>query len=121
MKRFGFGAMRLPMVNGEVDKEQFNAMIDEFLAAGFTYFDTAHGYIDGKSETAIRDCLAARYPRESFVLANKLSAGFFKTREDVLPLFEEQLRCCGVDYFDYYLIHAMSGERYDPVPRLRRV
>ena len=113
MKRFGFGAMRLPMVNGEVDKEQFNAMIDEFLAAGFTYFDTAHGYIDGKSETAIRDCLAARYPRESFVLANKLSAGFFKTREDVLPLFEEQLRCCGVDYFDYYLIHAMSGERYD--------
>ncbi len=113
MKRFGFGAMRLPMVNGEVDKEQFNAMIDEFLAAGFTYFDTAHGYLDGKSETAIRDCLAARYPRESFVLANKLSAGFFKTREDVLPLFEEQLRCCGVDYFDYYLIHAMSGERYD--------
>lgn len=113
MKRFGFGAMRLPMVNGEVDKEQFNAMIDEFLAAGFTYFDTAHGYLDGKSETAIRDCLAARYPRESFVLANKLSAGFFKTREDVLPLFEEQLRCCGVYYFDYYLIHAMSGERYD--------
>lgn len=113
MKRFGFGAMRLPMVNGEVDKEQFNAMIDEFLAAGFTYFDTAHGYLDGKSEAAIRDCLAARYPRESFVLANKLSAGFFKTREDVLPLFEEQLRCCGVDYFDYYLIHAMSGERYD--------
>lgn len=113
MKRFGFGAMRLPMVNGEVDKEQFNAMIDEFLAAGFTYFDTAHGYLDGKSETAIRDCLAARYPRESFVLANKLSAGFFKTREDVLPLFAEQLRCCGVDYFDYYLIHAMSGERYD--------
>lgn len=113
MKRFGFGAMRLPMVNGEVDKEQFNAMIDEFLAAGFTYFDTAHGYLDGKSETAIRDCLAARYPRESFVLANKLSAGFFKTRDDVLPLFEEQLRCCGVDYFDYYLIHAMSGERYD--------
>ncbi len=113
MKRFGFGAMRLPMVNGEVDKEQFNAMIDEFLAAGFTYFDTAHGYLDGKSETAIRDCLAERYPRESFVLANKLSAGFFKTRDDVLPLFEEQLRCCGVDYFDYYLIHAMSGERYD--------
>lgn len=113
MKRFGFGAMRLPMIDGEVDKAQFNAMIDEFLAAGFTYFDTAHGYLDGKSETAIRDCLAARYPRESFVLANKLSAGFFKTREDVLPLFEEQLRCCGVDYFDYYLIHAMSAERYD--------
>lgn len=128
MKRFGFGAMRLPMVGGEVDKEQFCAMIDEFLAAGFTYFDTAHGYLDGKSETALRDCLSARYPRESFVLANKLSAGLFKTREDVLPLFEEQLRCCGVDYFDYYLIHAMSADRYDLyrecgafeiIPRLR--
>ena len=113
MKRFGFGAMRLPMLDGEVDKAQFCAMIDEFLAAGFTYFDTAHGYLDGKSELAIRDCLCARYPRESFQLADKLSAGFFKTREDVLPLFEEQLRCCGVDYFDYYLIHAMSAERYD--------
>lgn len=76
MKRFGFGAMRLPMLDGEVDKAQFCAMIDEFLAAGFTYFDTAHGYLDGKSELAIRDCLCARYPRESFQLADKLSAGF---------------------------------------------
>ena len=59
MKRFGFGAMRLPMLDGEVDKAQFCAMIDEFLAAGFTYFDTAHGYLDGKSELAIRDCLCA--------------------------------------------------------------
>lgn len=113
MKRFGFGAMRLPMLDGEVDKAQFCAMIDEFLAAGFTYFDTAHGYLDGKSELAIRDCLCARYPRESFQLADKLSAGFFKTREEVLPFFEEQLRCTGAGYFDYYLIHAMSAERYD--------
>ena len=113
MKRFGFGAMRLPMLDGEVDKAQFCAMIDEFLAAGFTYFDTAHGYLDGKSELAIRDCLCARYPRESFQLADKLSAGFFKTREEVLPFFEEQLRCTGAGYFDYYLIHAISAERYD--------
>ena len=60
MKRFGFGAMRLPMVNGEVDKEQFNAMIDEFLAAGFTYFDTAHGYLvhamSGERYDLYRDC-----------------------------------------------------------------
>ena len=56
---------------GEVDKPQFCQMIDEFLAAGFTYFDTAHGYLDGKSELALRDCLVARYPRESFVLADK--------------------------------------------------
>lgn len=113
MKRFGFGAMRLPMIDGEVDKPQFCQMIDEFLAAGFTYFDTAHGYLDGKSELALRDCLVARYPRESFVLADKLSSGFFKTRDDVLPFFEEQLRCTGAGYFDYYLLHAMSAERYE--------
>ena len=62
-KNFGFGCMRLPMREGEVDYDIFNQMIDLFLKAGFNYFDTAHGYIDGKSETAIRDCLAARYPR----------------------------------------------------------
>ena len=86
MKRFGFGAMRLPMLDGEVDKAQFCAMIDEFLAAGFTYFDTAHGYLDGKSELAIRDCLCARYPRESFQLADKLSAGFFRDARGGPPL-----------------------------------
>lgn len=129
MKRFGFGMMRLPMLGDEVDKAQVCQMVDEFLAAGFTYFDTAHGYLDGKSELAIRDCLTSRYPRESYVLADKLSAGMFKTREDVLPFFEEQLTCCGLDYFDYYLLHAMSAERYDfyretgafeIVPQLRR-
>lgn len=113
MKRFGFGMMRLPMLGDEVDKAQVCQMVDEFLAAGFTYFDTAHGYLDGKSELAIRDCLASRHPREGFVLANKLSAGLFKTREEVLPYFENQLRCCGVEYFDYYLIHAMAADRYD--------
>lgn len=113
MKRFGFGMMRLPMLGDEVDKAQVCQMVDEFLAAGFTYFDTAHGYLDGKSELAIRDCLASRHPRESFVLANKLSAGLFKTREEVRPYFENQLRCCGVEYFDYYLIHAMAADRYD--------
>ena len=63
-KNFGFGCMRLPMKDGEVDHAQFCQMIDAFFAAGFNYFDTAHGYIGGKSETAIRECLAKRYPRE---------------------------------------------------------
>ena len=60
---FGFGCMRLPRKGSEVDYEQFCRMADEFIAAGFNYFDTAHGYIGGKSETAIRDCVAKRYPR----------------------------------------------------------
>ena len=70
-KKLGFGCMRLPMKGEEVDYDEFNKMIDYYIEQGFNYFDTAHGYINGKSETAIRDCLSARYPRESFVLTNK--------------------------------------------------
>ena len=112
-KNFGFGCMRLPMVGEEVDYDEFNRMIDTFLEAGFNYFDTAHGYISGKSETAIRDCLAARHPRESYILTNKLSPGFFKTREEIRPLFQHQLEQCGVEYFDFYLMHALNNERFE--------
>lgn len=111
-KNFGFGCMRLPMKGGEVDYDEFNRMIDAFLDAGFNYFDTAHGYIDGKSETAVRDCLAARHKREEFVLANKLSDPYFEKEEDILPLFEGQLKLCGVDYFDFYLFHCLNRELY---------
>ena len=72
-RNFGFGCMRLQMDGTEVDKTEFNRMIDAFIGAGFNYFDTAHGYIDGKSEKAIRDCLTSRYNREDYVLADKLS------------------------------------------------
>ena len=112
-KNFGFGCMRLQMVGEEVDHEEFKKMIDTFLAAGFNYFDTAHGYISGKSETAIRDCLAARHPRESYILTNKLSPGYFNSREEIRPLFQHQLEQCGVEYFDFYLMHAMNNDRFD--------
>ena len=111
-KNFGFGCMRLPMRGEEVDYEEFNRMIDAFIAAGFNYFDTAHGYIGGKSETAIRDCLSARYPRSSFVLANKLSDPYFQSEEDIVPLFENQLSLCGVEYFDFYLFHCLTRNTY---------
>ncbi len=109
----GFGCMRLQMIENEVDKDEFNRMIDTFIDAGFNYFDTAHGYIDGKSEKAIRDCLSARYDREKFVLANKLSYWCFEKEEDVIPLFEEQLKLCGVDYFDFYLFHCLNHVGYE--------
>jgi len=112
-KNFGFGCMRLPMIDDKVDYDEFNRMIDAFISAGFNYFDTAHGYIDGKSETAVRDCLAARYPRDAFVLANKLSHPYFEKEEDILPLFETQLKQCGVEYFDFYLIHAVNRNSYE--------
>ena len=111
-KNLGFGCMRLKMDGDKVDYEEFSRMIDTFIDAGFNYFDTAHGYIDGKSETAIRDCLAKRYNREDFVLADKLSAWYFEKEEDILPLFEKQLNRCGVEYFDFYLFHCINRETY---------
>ena len=91
MKKLGFGCMRLPMSGGEVDVQETTRMVDAFMENGFNYFDTAHGYIDGKSETAIRDCLAARYDREDFVLANKLSYWCFEKEEDI-PVIELPVR-----------------------------
>ena len=64
-KNFGFGCMRLPMVGDKVDIPQTTKMVDAFLARGFNYFDTAHGYIGGQSETALKECLTSRHPRES--------------------------------------------------------
>lgn len=111
-KNFGFGCMRLPLTDGEVDKEEFCKMIDMFIQGGFNYFDTAHGYVSGKSEAALNECLVSRYKRDEYILTNKLSTHFFKKNEEILPLFESQLSACGVDYFDYYLMHAQSADIY---------
>ena len=111
-KNFGFGCMRLPMKEGAVDYAEFNKMIDAFFAGGFNYFDTAHGYLQGKSEIALRECLVKRYPREKYVLTNKLTGVYIKKEEDVRPFFESQLALCGVEYFDFYLMHAQSKENF---------
>ena len=84
-KNFGFGLMRLPMNGEEVNIEETKEMVDAFLNAGFNYFDTAHGYSQGKSETAIKECLVDRYPRESYILTDKLTGNFFK-KEDSISL-----------------------------------
>jgi len=107
-RNFGFGCMRFPEVNGEPDEKAVGQMVDTFLEMGFNYFDTARGYLDGKSEHILRKCLTSRYPRESYVLTNKLSTNFFEKEEDIRPLFQDQLKVCGVDYFDFYLMHAQD-------------
>ena len=112
-KNLGFGFMRLPMQGEEVDLAQTQQMVDAFLAAGFNYFGTAHGYLDGRSETALKACLTSRYPREDYVLTNKLTANFFKTEADIRPFFESQLAACGVDDFDFYLMHAQSMKNFE--------
>ena len=111
-KNLGFGFMRLPMQDKEIDLEETKRMVDAFLAAGFNYFDTAHGYLGGKSEGAIRETLTSRYPRESYVLATKLSPSHFNTQAEIRPLFESQLETCGVEYFDFYLMHTQSAQNF---------
>lgn len=112
-KNFGFGCMRLKMNGEEVDNEEFCKMIDTFLANGFNYFDTARPYIDGKSELALRECLTSRYPREAYVLTDKLSPHCFTCREDIEPMLDSQLAACGVEYFDFYLMHTQTCGNYD--------
>ena len=116
---FGFGCMRLPMKGGEIDEEEFSRMIDAFLASGLNYFDTAHGYLNGKSELAIGRCLAGRYERSQFLLTNKLTTPYFQKQEDIRPFFESQLKACGVDYFDFYLMHAQDRNNYEKYKRCK--
>ena len=111
-KNFGFGCMRLPMNGDQVDIAETTRMVDEFLAQGFNYFDTSHGYIGGKSELALKECLTSRYPREAYSLTDKLTDSYFKTEADIRPFFESQLEACGVDYFDFYLMHAQNADNF---------
>lgn len=111
-RNFGFGCMRLPMSGENVDIEQTKRMVDEFIAEGFNYFDTAHGYLGGKSELALKECLTSRYPREEYVLTDKLTANFFNKEEDIRPFFDSQLAACGVEYFDFYLMHAQNRDNF---------
>ncbi|MBQ7254414.1 MAG: aldo/keto reductase [Bacteroidales bacterium] len=109
-KNFGFGAMRLPKQGNKIDIEEFSQMVDLFLESGFNYFDTAHGYHNGASETALREALTSRYPRERYLLVNKLTHGMFDLNPDgVRKFFQMQLDACGVDYFDFYLMHAQNA------------
>ena len=116
MKKLGFGTMRLPLFNPNdsktIDLEQFKKMTDLFLERGFTYFDTAYPYHEEHSELAVREALVKRHPRDSFLLADKMPIIRVTCPEDYPRYFEEQLERCGVDYFDYYLLHNMGRDRY---------
>ena len=116
MKKLGFGFMRLPLLDANdpasFDEEQICKMADAFLAAGFTYFDTAYVYHGGKSEEMLRKAVVERYPREQFFVADKLPTFSLKTPEDVPRIFQEQLDRTGLKYFDNYLLHCLDTENY---------
>lgn len=110
IKKLGFGLMRLPRKGDAIDIDQVKEMVDRFLAAGFTYFDTAWAY-EG-SEDAIRQALVERYPRDSFQLATKNAAWIrCRTREDAIAQFEASLQRTGAGYFDNYLLHNLGENR----------
>lgn len=116
-KKLGFGFMRLPLLNKEdpesIDFEQLKKMVDVFLEEGFTYFDTAYMYHNFKSEIALRETLVKRHDRKTFTVASKLPTMLLKTQEDVERIFNEQLEKCGVEYFDYYLLHNLGVTNYE--------
>lgn len=113
IRKLGFGLMRLPRIKGSediIDIEQVKQMVDEFLAAGFTYFDTAWAYAG--SEEATRKALVERYPREKFQLATKNAAWInCKSREDAISQYTVSLERSGAGYFDFYLLHNLGGPR----------
>ena len=110
--KLGFGLMRLPMLGEEVDLERTQQMVDKFLEAGFTYFDTAYGYLGGKSEEAVKTALVDRYPRESFQLATKLPAwAGAQTAGEAKEMLQTSLRRTGAGYFDFYLLHNCGDDR----------
>ena len=115
MKKLGFGLMRLPCKNGnynDIDLERVNEMVDVFMSHGYTYYDTAYVYHGGFSEVAFRECVVKRYPRDSFTVTTKLPLFSKPDRAGMEKIFNESITRLGVDYIDYYWLHAMGRDSY---------
>ena len=125
INKLGFGFLRLPKKDKEIDWSAVNEMVDVYLAGGRTLFDTCYTYLDGLSEAAIKRCVALRKPRESFQLSEKLPGYLFHSYEDCQTYFEEELERCGVEWFDILMLHWLNdvnyakAEKYDEFRFLR--
>lgn len=112
-KKLGFGMMRLPILDQNdpksLDVEQIQQMVDEYMAAGFNYFDTAWMYHSGESEGLVKKCLLDKYPRDSYTVTDKLPDYILKPDRTPQQVFETQLERTGLDYFDYYLVHDTNA------------
>ena len=115
ISKLGFGLMRLPCLGSydKIDIEYYIRMADCFMENGMNYFDTAYMYHDGYSELATKEAVVRRFPRESFFLADKFPVWAAKESADVGKIFNEQLQKCGVEYFDFYLLHSLNGKNND--------
>ncbi|MFA7009642.1 MAG: aldo/keto reductase [Bacilli bacterium] len=110
----GFGAMRLKVINDEIDEDKGLALIDEAYKSGINYFDTAVPYTDGKNETFVGKALK-RYPRDSFYLATKLTIRLYKTKEELEKVIDSQLQNLQTDYIDFYLMHALNKNTFQTI------
>lgn len=113
MKKLGFGLMRLPCIDGNIDHEAVNKLVDEYLSHGFSHFDTAYVYHGGTSEIAFRECVVKRYPREAYTITDKIPGWEVKSQDDYPRVINTQLERCGVNYFDYYWLHGIGRWNYD--------
>lgn len=114
MSEIGFGFLRLPQKeDGAIDYDAVNDLVDMFVSLGGRYFDTAYTYHGGFSEEAVRRCLAERWPRDSYVLSDKLPGYMMKDYKECRACAEDQLRRCGVEYFDIYMLHGINKENYE--------
>ena len=115
MKNLGFGMMRLPVISGptDFDYEHLNQMVDAFLDAGYTYFDTSFVYHNGESEAATRKALVERHPRDSYTVATKFPTFNLVPEDQIESVFQSQLDHLGVEYVDYYLLHNIQNVYYD--------
>lgn len=113
MAKLGMGMMRLPLLDENdftnIDYDQVNKMVDAYISAGFNHFDTAFVYHEGVGETTFRKSVVERYPRDSFKIATKLPLFVITEESQLEPIFKQQLENCGVEYFDYYMLHNVSG------------
>lgn len=117
MKKLAFGLMRLPQLDENdatsIDIERVKGMVDTFMEQGFVYFDTAAPYHGKHSEIAFREAVVKRYPRESYIIADKLSIGMIEKAEDMSSFFDGQMERTGLDYIDIYLLHALGKASYE--------
>lgn len=110
--QLGFGIMRLPQNNGQIEWGKAERMIDEYMKGDFCYFDLHPAYMNGKAQTVLRELIVKKYGRESFYIANKMPY-YVNNRRDYEMIFAKELEECGVEYFDYYMLHAITQDVYE--------
>ena len=122
IKKLGFGFMRLPMLGGvenEIDIEQVKAMVDLFMERGYSYYDTAFVYNNGKSEEAIRAAVTERYPRDAFQAATKIPLWRPVDFTQMMALADTSLQRMGLDFFDVYLLHGVGPDRLEMIDGMK--